>query len=60
MERYTPLLPKQFFVLTAALLLASILILSYLAYADQLMICRTDLADPFLEPWLQGIARTVK
>lgn len=60
MDRNTAVPQKTFVILVAALLLATILILSCLAYGDQVMLCRFNPADPFVETWLQGIARTLK
>jgi len=60
MDRNTAVPEKTIVILAVALLLATILILSCLIYGDQVMFCRANPADPFLEHWLQGIARTLK
>lgn len=47
-------------MLVGAMLIVTILILYSLAYANQGTICEIYPANPLVESWLQGIARTLK
>lgn len=50
----------RFVILSSLLLIATLLVLTSLTYASLEMICEIYPADPVVESWLQGIARTLK
>jgi hypothetical protein len=50
----------RFVILSSLLLIVTLLVLISLTYANLGTICAIYPADPVVESWLQGIARTLK
>jgi hypothetical protein len=53
-------LQKKIVILSSLLLIVTLLVLTSLMYANLGTICSIYPADPIVESWLQGIARTLK
>jgi hypothetical protein len=60
MQRNELDLHKKIVILSSLLLIATLLVLTSLTYANMERICEIYPADPVVESWLQGIARTLK
>jgi hypothetical protein len=60
MQRNELDLQQKIVILFSVLLIVTLLVLTSLMYANLGTICSIYPADPIVESWLQGIARTLK